>query len=366
MLERVTMDGLELPRLYIAENAEDIRKAKDHGLPYVKWNLGVEKLVRVLLRPALERMFPDVNWNKVLGHQEIFKTEVVICSGREEGGGHPSFDNEYDYEKMLEAQHRHDESSVEDALDNPSDDTELAGIADGPRAFDDRGTKDGYDRFQKRIPFSKYAMDAVSSVDIKVLQNLGMLPKFMGDITDCIRTNISNSMHWSEGYTKKLGATLGNFNKGRQLPNLIILDVSGSIPRGISSTMCMLIDTLREQCEADLIITASRSGYYPHGAELPNPQTIMNYYGRGNESWEFYGIIDKYVAGREWGHVISFGDDDWPGNPKSFDLHLEDTKVHEVHHYHTNANRQTGYARWTMDCLDGTEQFDKSWCSIIR
>jgi hypothetical protein len=173
-------------------------------------------------------------------------------------------------------------------------------------------------------------------------------------------------MRWTEGYNKKLGYPLGRFNCKAELPNLLIIDISASIPDGIAATMLTLADTLRSQCNAELIITSKRSGYYPEGAELPKPQTLRDYYGRGNEASEFYGILKRYIAGREFGHVISFGDYDSPGWFCSLP-NLINTKVHAVHHYHTEEKIETGYAKWVKYCCPDVEQhFDNSWCSVVN
>jgi hypothetical protein len=141
--------------------------------------------------------------------------------------------------------------------------------------------------------------------------------------------------------------------------------------------MLTLADTLREQCNADLIITSMRSGYYPAGSELPKPQTLRDYYGRSNESAEFFAILQEHIAGREWGHVISFGDCDCPGRLEhAYDYHTDQyvsanmagTKVHAVHHFHTKyGNTDTGYARWVTECDPSAEVIYEptNWCSMI-
>src|SRR5574344_1960570 len=84
MLKRVMLDGIELPRLYIAENREDVAIAQDKGIPYVRWTQGNEALIKMLLRPTLERMFPHIKWNKVLGPKFRFRTKVEIVKHSED------------------------------------------------------------------------------------------------------------------------------------------------------------------------------------------------------------------------------------------------------------------------------------------
>lgn len=377
MLQRIAVDGIEFPRLYIAENNTDVAIARENGIPYVRWKWGQEELIKQLLRPVIEKMFPGIDWNKVLGKRKPVRSQVMIVSGNH--AEELSEIADVDSEAMLEAQHEYDKSV--DAFDHewqePDENgeyTRLVDIAEDPRDCVGGTMAPDYNEFHvDRMSIQQYVGDLTSSVDIDALQKLGMLPKFVGDVTDCIKHNISQSMRWTEGYTKKLGYPLGKFSCKSELPNLMIIDVSSSIPDGIAATMLTLADTLRSQCNAELIITSARSGYYPAGAELPKPQTLRDYYGRCNESTEFWGIMEKHIAGREFGHVISFGDNDNPGWWRNGDItsaghNIMGTKVHTVHHYHTwKQDTETGYARWVKECCPSAEQiFDTSWCKVMK
>ena len=377
MLQRVSIDGIQLPRLYIAENRQDVAIARQSGIPYVKWQWGQQELVKQLLRPVIEKMFPGIDWNKVLGEKKAVRSQVIMVSGNK--AEEPSQIADVDSEAMLDAQHEYDK--VVDTFDHETQEpdengeyTRVVDIAESPRDCVGGTMDPDYQEFHvDHMSIQQYVGDLTSYVDIDALQKLGMLPKFVGDVTDCIKHNISQSMHWTEGYTKKLGYPLGKFNRKAELPNLVIIDVSHSIPDGIAATMLTLADTLRSQCNAELIITSRRSGYYPTGAELPKPQTLRDYYGRSNESVEFWGIMEKHIAGREFGHVISFGDDDNPGwcdlnKPTSKGHNIMGTKVHAVHHYHTwKRDTETGYARWVGECCPSAEQiFDTSWCNVMK
>ena len=69
--------------------------------------------------------------------------------------------------------------------------------------------------------------------------------------------------------------------------------------------------------------------------------------------------------------MISFGDNDWPGNGDYYgvtQLDMQGTKVHEVHHYHTWQNdKPTGYARWVDEFADpDNEHHDTSWCTVMN
>lgn len=373
MLQRVTLPGVELPRLYIAENAEDAELAKESGIPYVRWTKGCDALIRILLRPTLEKMFPHIAWYKVLGPKRKFTTKInVVTTGNE------------DYDGLLDtAPVEADElpepeagQSEEPTYGTAADGmlSEVASIASDTRVFDNGPSQMQY----RKLLLEDYVGDLTACVNLEVLQRLRLMPSFIGDIMDCIKVNATSSVHWAEGYNKKLGCTVGNFNRSGQLPNLIILDVSGSIPRGVSATMIALVDTLRTQLSADLIITSSMSRFYPAGSELPDPETIRSMFGYGNESSGFLNILTRHVQGKHYGHVISFGDNDTP-DYEQFEEYpemysLKNTKVEAVHHYHTGLycydyanHRRTGYAKWChlLGCQP-KEEYDTSWVKSIK
>ena len=374
MLEKVSVDGVKIPDLYIARNKADVDLAIENGIPFIKWHDTKETLLKILLRPVLEEMFPAINWNKVLGRRSKRRLTVIVPS---DGGVLSQFDDddgnfEYDNDEVLRLQYEHDKKM--EGKREFTDSEFMVGnadVADKDRYFNGGNQHDSFTT--ELIPVHEWITDENSSVDIKALQNLGMLPKFVGDIADCIRSNIGNRLYWTEGFNKKHGVPIGNFNGRPELPNLIILDISHSIPEGIAATMLTLIDTLREQCNAELIITSAKSGYYPRGVELPSPQTMREYYGRSNESRDFKAILDKHIAGREFGHVISFGDYDSPDRigygARNFNVNrLANTRIHAVHHYHTwDHGGKTGYAKWVHEVSPDVEaHYDNQWCEMIR
>lgn len=376
MLQRVTIDGIELPRLYIAENKKDADLAMSKGIPFIRWTQGQDLLIKILLRPVLERMFPHIKWSKVLGPRRRFRTKVHIseaCNKSEQTDLGIRLDK-------VEHKEEHEEDVspgvIEDMFDRDididDDDViyEMAGASSGERLFVGGG---GPMIVEHNLDLEDYVGDLSSCVNIEVLQRLRLMPAFIGDILDCIKINIGSGMRWREGYNKRLGIPVGRFDTARQLPNLIILDVSGSIPRGISATMISLIDTLRTQLSADLIITSNHSRFYAMGDELPDPQRIRDIFGYGNEAEEFFGILTRNIRGRRYGHVFSFGDNDTPSYYSKSMPSLEGTVVQHVHHYHTgtswwgDSSGKTGYAKWChMLASQPLEEYDTSWCKVIK
>lgn len=368
MLERVTMQGIELPRLYIAENKADVDLAMKNGLPFVRWKQGKEKLISLMLMPVLKKMFPHILWNKV---HNVPKSRSIIVETPSSG----STDMEIELDPSFKSGTDHaDGGSI--MPDEGETYTVNAIHASDFRQFGNDGSIAG-DNYE-RIDLSVHVGDLSSQVNLDVLQNLKLMPQFIGDIMDCIKTNVVAGTLWSEGWNKKKGAALGNYDRTGQLRNLIIVDISGSIPIGISSTMLMLVDTLRSQVHADLIITGSKSRYYPYEGELPTPQEIRNTIARGNEAKEFLAILRDHIVGHHWGHVISFGDNDCPANWVGHDFRMgtsfkdvnpqmAGTTVEHVHHYHVERwGKKTGYALWCHDLAKKPDvSFDTSWCNVI-
>ena len=369
MLQRVTMQGIELPRLYIAENRKDVELAIEKGVPFVRWKQGKEKLIKLLLLPTLKKMFPHILWNKL---EDMPKSRSIIVEKPPTKTKVSPVADDPDYHASTDHKEITKFKSEEEEV--------LVDVATDYRSFDN----DGSDAISfEKIDIYQHMGDLSSQVNLDVLQNLKLMPKFVGDILDCIKTNMVAGTMWSEGYNKKKAATVGNYDRSGELRNLIIVDISGSIPIGISSTMITLVDTLRSQVHADLIITGSCSRYYPYEEELPDPQTIRDTIGRSNEAMEFCAILLDHIVGRHWGHVISFGDNDNPGNWIDYDSRhyglaveipsLASTEVEHVHHYHTGCGvrfhheAETGYALWTNELSKKpVKSFYTNWCNVIE
>lgn len=386
MLQRVMIDGIELPRLYIAEDRQDAELAKNKGIPFIRWTQGQDALIKMLLRPVLERMFPDIKWNIVLGPKRRFHTKVNVYEKEESTPDQvelakqdesPTYTDADASAENWEPTQSEDELDMSGFAEEDEDGvlTETSVACGSERLFSDDGSHELV--VCHNLDIEDYIGDMSSYVNIEMLQRLRLMPAFLGNILDCVKLNIGSGLYWREGYNKRLGIPVGRFNSSGQLPNLIILDVSGSIPRGISATMISLVDTLRTQLSADLIITSSHSRFYPMGSELPKPQRIRDMFGYGNEASDFFGILAKNICGRHYGHVFSFGDNDCPEYYKIYGDRempsLAGTIVEHVHHYHTGTHLcgetkvKTGYAKW-CHMLSNTpaEEYDTSWCKVIR
>jgi hypothetical protein len=172
---------------------------------------------------------------------------------------------------------------------------------------------------------------------------------------------------WTEGYDKKRRAPLGRFTSNDSR-NLMIIDVSFSIPRGISATMITLAETLRSYCNCDLIFTGAHSVYYERGSKLPSPEKIRRLCPLGQESQEFDEIVKNKLSGRIYDNIISFGDNDAPYYREvKMTVAYESIKVHKIWNYHTIRKVSTGYTRGFENFSNPDEVvYDTSWAEIIK
>ena len=365
--------GIPLPEIYICTNSVDAMKLKGTGIPYIITRLDDLDIVKLILRTTLERKFPHIDWKEVLGIKTRRRLNVIVSGntgedfdGADNQVGIDGTDDQADIDSPLE-------------VDNTNScDHDVSEIASSDRNF---GGVHGYSGTnEEKIPVDEYCADEAASVNIEQLQELGLLPKFMDDIATAIRLNLEGSMIWMDSWNKRLGACVGNMVYTESLPNLIILDVSWSIPEGISATMLELIETLRDRAEADLIVTGGTSKYWSRDEELPSPSAIRGMIPRSNESTHFAQILREEISGRKFGNVISFGDYDNPyryGMLEGSDLTVTDdftrmfglqgTEVKRCLHYHTIDKTRTGYAKWCKAISPGCEEvFDNTWCKVMR
>ena len=342
---------LNLPKIYVIEPKE-IAQARHYGLPYIvkpkDWD--DDKLIKAILINTLRRKFPDIKWNKVLG---LTNNDSLIINS----------DNTVQVPADSRTNQCHS-CFTDDTLTKTEGD-EYRDTAGGD--IDDVPDYTG-------MSIDDCIGDRLYGVSIEELQALKMLPVFMDDIARAVKVNLYNTA-WMDGYNKKLGYNAGNYKGGEQAPNLIVLDVSGSIPSGVAGTMVSLIDTIRSQTNADLIITGSRSYYYANGDTLPTPDELRYYIGGCNECVQFNEILRKHVLGKHWGNVIIFGDQDRPNayrfakysNTWLKDNELSHTRIDNIIAFHTYTNVLPGYGLWAKEACPTTPvKADCKWVECMR
>ena len=333
-MKLLKIGNVPLPKLYVCDDRKEASDCRSRGVPYVIKPKGWddEMVLKAVLYRALKDKFPHIQWEKVLGyevcHNRMRVNEPTIVKVESDARHNPG----------------HDTCGHSSQIMEESDDYRLSG-----------GGVEDDDLLEDRVQFSSvklsdYIGDAVFEVSIEELQALHCLPVFLDDIATAIKKNIMSTA-WMDGWNKKLGAPMGSFQGSSEAPNLIILDTSGSIPAGIASTMMSLIETLRFQADADLIITSGRSIYVKANDDLPSTDTLAYLIGGCNECVQFYDILRKHIFGRHWGNVIVFGDNDAPEEDRFSGYSdcwlkpadLQSTKIDRIMAFHTRMQKVPGY-----------------------
>lgn len=377
---QLKIGNIPLPKLYVCKKGED-RKARELGVPYIIKPKGWtdERLVKCVLYRTLARKFPDILWYKILGTAACnpYGIQVNVPNQVE-----PPVVGE---RKEVAAEYRDNPGFDTTGLTSPdmeyTEDGEYRGTGGG-LDVDDKvdWTKPTTQWDVERL--DKYVGDLGFYVDIEELQALHLLPVFLDDIANAIKKNLY-SVAWCDGYNKKLGCNLGSWKGGSQAPNLIVLDVSGSIPSGVAGTMVSLIDTLRSQADADLIITSGRSEFFPANEGLPSPDQLSGLIGGCNERIQFYDILRTKVLGKHWGNVIVFGDQDAPadvrlkrmdrmygGGKEAVDItdqELQSTRIDRIMAFHTYARKVPGYGLWAVQAAPKAEVvYNTEWTKEMK
>ena len=159
---------------------------------------------------------------------------------------------------------------------------------------------------------SKYIRDSAVYVDIQKLKNLNIFPIWFDKIVDAVSTNIHNFATFNENmYNKKLDGMYGGIEFTSPNKNLIIIDISGSIPRGVSATCLTLSKNLAENFYADILITGSKSTLYLYEELYKlNVETVYSENEMDNDQIYFKNLITKEE--KHYKTAIVFGDNDSP------------------------------------------------------
>lgn len=359
---QLKIGSIPLPKLYVVDDRAEAVKCRKLGVPYIIKPVGWDddRLIKAVLWKTLNDKFPYIDWRRLfdMTNYQANKTvhvpeEVELSSDtREFCDSYLPFDTSPDLVVTEDREYREVFGGTDEDIQ--------------------------YDWHEENI--DAYIGDIGYHVNIEELQQLRLLPTFLDDIANAIKTNIMNTS-WMDGYNKKLGCNLGSWKGSEQAPNLIILDVSGSIPQGVSATMVTLIDTLRNQANADLIITSKRSKYYPANEDLPNNKELSILIGGCNECIQFYEILRNHILGKHWGNVIVFGDWDSPlrsdiqrqatrtnGTANNIRLEeLQNTTVDNLLAFHTHRDEVPGYGLWVKDaCPKVPITYCTNWVSYMK
>lgn len=148
-------------------------------------------------------------------------------------------------------------------------------------------------------------------VNFDKLSELKILPAWLEDIKASIETNIIDEVTFDPlAFNKQLGINVGYANIKHNEKNLLILDISSSMPKSVVLTITQLAKLMSKKFYADVILTGKQS-YLIDYEDVPNADIVgaVRSYGGGNEGEMFWNIIK---TPKVYNTVISFGDDDSP------------------------------------------------------
>lgn len=355
---------IKIPDIVVCDTQAEAKQCRNKFVPYIIRPEGMddEQLAKCVLYRFLRRKFPKIDWT-MLGYVQNVNVNV------------PTKVDVGVYER------------TNDGVDTGGTSEDMEVTDGGYRTVVEGADGTGFETAVERVNVDDFVSRTTGwDVDIEQLQQLNVLPTFLSDITDAIKRNMQ-AVSWSDGWNKKLDCNIGTFQGSDEAPNLMILDVSGSIPRGVAYTMVTLIDTLRSQANADLIITSRRSQLWKSGEPLPNVTQLNHMIGGCNERKQFYKILEDYVYGKHWGNVIVFGDNDAPSdrrlNPQfkwcGENGHTEDpegmpdyakaqrTKVDNLLCFHTYSDQVPGYGLWVEQvCGPVNKSINTDWCRWFK
>ena len=338
--------GIELPVVFYAESMKDLTDIPV-GVPFIRGSEDEYEAIvmalefEILLKSARATGL-KIDWLRIL-EENGFK------GGYKEGVACSTF---FSPEELLRA-----EELVESGMSLEELDSELS---------------------IKKITPKKLANRMLGSyvVDLEVLKSLDIIPTFLKDIEKAIGVNIHNGYKFNPVlYNKRLGLPLGVMEHSETMRNLIIIDISGSVPRSISSTILALSKTMSSQYYADLLITGSKSTLYSYEeVDSLDTSTIYEENGKDNDQVYFKKLVSE---GRKYNTAIVFGDNDSPSHPwrNSFNRRTRHIKTEEgkelckwevenIISFHTHeVSKLAGYAEWfTCDNI----KYMKDWATYFE
>lgn len=266
MIKLIQSSRLPLPMVYLVETIEDIKELP-LGIPFIRSNIkDYQKCVKILEYEVL--------WNSLKSTGFKLKWENFL---KEKG-----FTNFWKF-----------------------------GVASSTKKLLDSLTCTSLDDIPVKS-ISNFINDISYKVDLDVLKNLKLLPEWFKTIEENININILDSINYNPSlYTKKLDLMLGGIELSHPSRNVIIIDISGSIPKGVSSTILTYAKTFAEKFYADLLITGSKSTLYDYNKlDSLNIDDIYMENGMDNDQYYYKNIMKEH---RKYNTVLVFGDYHNPG-----------------------------------------------------
>ena len=177
-------------------------------------------------------------------------------------------------------------------------------------------------------------------------------------------------------YNKKLEGMYGALELSSPKKNLIIIDISGSIPKAASTTCLLLSKILAETFYADLMITGSKTTLYDYN-DIHKLDITSIYEENGMDNDQVY--FKNLLTGSEKSYetAIVFGDNDspcynWYNAFNSGTKRISEAdgkkickwKINKLISLHTTSNIETAaYGTWFSPI---ETQHVKDWCKFLN
>jgi hypothetical protein len=267
-----------LPTIYFVENEDDLLKLP-LGIPFVRGN--------------------ESDYNKYV---KLFEWEILLKSAISTG-------LPFKWSLLLK------KNGYRDSL------TAVAGSSPSVYFLDEEWERSLDEEWKisnkgiQNVPITEYVADISYQVDMEVLKALKILPAMYLDIEKAVNENILNTITYNPSlYNKKLGLVTGATEYSPPEKNLIIIDVSSSIPVSISKAILLMSKTMSASFYADIIVTGDISTFYDYTEiDQLDVEGVYTFNGRGNEGKIFNRILESTY--RKYNTAIVFGDYD---NPSSY------------------------------------------------
>lgn len=341
-MEKLKSEKFELPTVFFIQSRDEIKELPI-GVPYILGDIGVKDyLIRILEYEVL--------------YQNAIKTGLPFNFKKllEEAGykGLESF--YYSHPIYMDFDETRGDLSV---LDIES--LELTDI-----------TKQSY-------KFKDFVRDNSVHINIEKLKSLNVFPVWMEKIEEAVTTNIHNfAVYNPYMYNKKLDGMYGDVVLSSPKKSLIVIDISGSIPKAVSTTCLILAKNLAESFYADILITGSKSTLYDYNDLYKlDVESVYDENGMDNDQVYFRRLLTR--NSKEYQTAIVFGDNhswrqQWSNryNHRTFEISLKDGKrisnwkaKHVIAFHTSDYGRIPGYG----DCFNhDSEEHIENWVTYLN
>jgi hypothetical protein len=272
-MELLKSKKFELPILYFISDRNEIKDIPI-GVPFIYGNArDKNRFIRMLEY--------EVIWNRAVKSGFPFNFKMLL---REAGFRDVKF---HDFCENIYLDHKNTGDYDIDSIDSPENQLYMGGDS---------------------TLFEEFIEDCSAYVDVKVLKELNVFPTWLAEIETAIETNVHNfAVYNPYMYNKKLDGMYGAIDMQSPNKNLIVIDISGSIPKAVSTTCLTLSKNLAETFYADLLITGSKSTLYDYSELYKlDVQKVYNENGTDNDQV----VFKKLVSGDKklYKTCIVFGD----------------------------------------------------------